>query len=87
MRAVYRAAVAPLATARCHPCVRRLDVRIGDVDAGGASHTSLSPGFPIGALSSYASPWICVSSLHPADGKEIMDYPCPAEHQYGSRPH
>ena len=41
MRAVYRALVAPLATAMCHRCVEE-DVRVGDVDAVDPRTTHLS---------------------------------------------
>lgn len=85
MRAVYRALVAPLATAMCHWCVRGWTFELGTSMWWTLTQTTPYHWFRgREALPSYAPPCIYVSSLHPAHGEEIMDYPRTAEHRYGN---
>jgi len=85
MRAVYRALVAPLATAMCHRCVGGWTFELGTPMWWPPTQTALYEWFRgREALPSYVPPCIYVSSLHPAHGEEIMDYSRRPEHRYGS---
>ena len=83
MRAVYRALVAPLATAICHRCVRGWTFELGTSMWWTLTQTTLYHWFRGRTVTSYVPPCIYVSSLHPVDGQEIMDYSRERDTGYG----